>query len=126
MSEKNDLSSAVASDDVVDCVEHLVEYLSCRVFGQAMYRHVTFTCLVILFTCTALTRLPLTWSLLRIFVPYGLLYSQRKPPQLPPPITFRANSRPRRRGYGIPIRPSARRILQGRTSQSRKSGKTGA
>jgi hypothetical protein len=39
--EKNDLLSAVASDDVVDCVEHLVEYLSCRVFGQAMYRHVT-------------------------------------------------------------------------------------
>ena len=41
MGEKNDLLSAVASDDV-DCVEHLVEYLSCRVFGQAMYRHVTF------------------------------------------------------------------------------------
>ena len=41
MGEKNDLLSAVASDDVVDCVEHLVEYLSCRVFGQAMYRHVT-------------------------------------------------------------------------------------
>ena len=32
MSEKNDLLSAVASDDVVDCVKHLVEYLSCRVF----------------------------------------------------------------------------------------------
>jgi len=32
--------SAVASDDAVDRVEHLVEYLSCRVFGQAMYRHV--------------------------------------------------------------------------------------
>ena len=41
MGEKNDLLSAVASDNVVDCVEHLVEYLSCRVFGQAMYRHVT-------------------------------------------------------------------------------------
>jgi hypothetical protein len=40
--EKNDLLSAVASDDVVDCVKHLVEYLSCKVFGQAMYRHVTF------------------------------------------------------------------------------------
>ena len=39
MGEKNDLLSAVASDDV-DRVEHLVEYLSCRVFGQAMYRHV--------------------------------------------------------------------------------------
>jgi hypothetical protein len=39
--EKNDLLSAVASDNVVDCVGHLVEYLSCRVFGQAMYRHVT-------------------------------------------------------------------------------------
>ena len=43
MGEKNDLLSAVASDDVVDCVEYLVEYLSCRVFGQAMYRHVTTT-----------------------------------------------------------------------------------
>ena len=41
MGEKNDLLSAVASDDVVDRVEHLVEYLSCKVFGQAMYRHVT-------------------------------------------------------------------------------------
>ena len=41
MGEKNDLISAVASDDVVDRVEHLVEYLSCRVFGQSMYRHVT-------------------------------------------------------------------------------------
>ena len=43
MGEKNDLLSAVASDDVIDRVEHLVEYLSCRVFGQAMYRHVTNT-----------------------------------------------------------------------------------
>ena len=42
MGEKNDLLSAVASDDVVDRVEHLVEYLSCRVFGQAMYRHVIY------------------------------------------------------------------------------------
>ena len=42
MGEKNDLLSAVASDDVVDCVEHLVEYLSCRVFGQVMYRYVTY------------------------------------------------------------------------------------
>ena len=40
MGEKNDLLSAVVSDDAVDRVEHLVEYLSCRVFGQAMYRHV--------------------------------------------------------------------------------------
>jgi hypothetical protein len=39
--EKNDLLSAVASDDIVDRVEHLVECLSCKVFGQAMYRHVT-------------------------------------------------------------------------------------
>ena len=39
MGEKNDLLSAVASD-VVNRVGHLVEYLSCRVFGQAMYRHV--------------------------------------------------------------------------------------
>jgi hypothetical protein len=45
--EKNDLLSAVASDDVVDRVEHLVEYLSCRVFGQAMYRHVIFIKLLI-------------------------------------------------------------------------------
>ena len=42
MGEKNDLLSAVANNDVVNCVEHLVEYLSCRVFGQAMYRHVIF------------------------------------------------------------------------------------
>ena len=42
MGEKNDLLSAVASDDVVDRIEHLVEYLSCKVFGQAMYRHVTY------------------------------------------------------------------------------------
>ena len=41
MGEKNDLLSAVASDDVVDRVKHLVEYLSCKVFGQVMYRHVT-------------------------------------------------------------------------------------
>jgi len=40
--EKNDLLSAVASDDAVDRVEHLVKYLSYRVFGQAMYRHVIF------------------------------------------------------------------------------------
>jgi len=38
--EKNDLLSAVVSDDAVNRVKHLVEYLSCRVFGQAMYRHV--------------------------------------------------------------------------------------
>ena len=42
MGEKNDLLSVVVSDDVVDCIEHLVKYLSCRVFGQAMYRHVTY------------------------------------------------------------------------------------
>jgi len=40
--KKNDLLSAVASDNIVDYVEYLVEYLSCRVFGQAMYRHVTY------------------------------------------------------------------------------------
>ena len=39
--EKNDLLSAVASGDVIDCVEHLVKYLSSKVFGQAMYRHMT-------------------------------------------------------------------------------------
>ena len=41
MGKKNDLLSAVASDDVVDCIKHLVEYLSCRVFSQAIYRHMT-------------------------------------------------------------------------------------
>ena len=50
MGEKNDLLSAVASDDVVDCVEHLVEYLSCRVFGQAMYRYVTLNFLLNFFS----------------------------------------------------------------------------
>jgi len=45
--KKNDLLSAVASDDAVDRVKHLVKYLSYRVFGQAMYRH------VISISCTA-------------------------------------------------------------------------
>ena len=40
MGEKNDLLSAVVSNDAVDRVEHLVKYLSCRVFGQAIYRHI--------------------------------------------------------------------------------------
>ena len=40
--KKNDLLSAVASNNVVDCVKHLVKYLSCRVFGQAIYRHMTY------------------------------------------------------------------------------------
>jgi len=31
--KKNNLLSAVTSDDAVDHVEHLVKYLSCRVFG---------------------------------------------------------------------------------------------
>jgi len=38
--KKNDLLSAVASNDIIDRVKHLVKYLSCRVFGQAMYRHI--------------------------------------------------------------------------------------
>ena len=42
MGEKNDLLSAVISDDVVDCIKYLVEYLSCRVFGQAIYRYMIF------------------------------------------------------------------------------------
>ena len=42
MGEKNNLLSIVASDDVVDCVKHLVKYLSCSVFGQVMYRHLTY------------------------------------------------------------------------------------
>ena len=41
MGEKNDLLSVVISDDVVDCVKYLVKYLSCRVFGQVMYRYMT-------------------------------------------------------------------------------------
>jgi hypothetical protein len=40
--EKNDLLSAVISDDIIDRVKHLVKYLSCRVFGQAIYRYMTF------------------------------------------------------------------------------------
>ena len=40
--EKNDLLSTVTSNNIVNCVEHLVEYLSCKVFGQAIYRHVTY------------------------------------------------------------------------------------
>jgi hypothetical protein len=39
--KKNNLLSAVASDNIIDCVEHLVEYLSYKVFGQAIYRHMT-------------------------------------------------------------------------------------
>jgi len=38
--KKNDLLSAVASNNVINRVEHLVKYLSYRVFGQAMYRHI--------------------------------------------------------------------------------------
>ena len=41
MGKKNNLLSTVASDDVVDCVKYLVKYLSCRVFGQAIYRYIT-------------------------------------------------------------------------------------
>ena len=41
MGEKNDLLSVVVSDDVVDCIKHLVKYLSCRVFGQAIYKYMT-------------------------------------------------------------------------------------
>jgi predicted ATP-grasp superfamily ATP-dependent carboligase len=37
--EKNDLLSIVASDDIINCIKHLVEYLSCRVFGQVIYRY---------------------------------------------------------------------------------------
>jgi len=38
--EKNDLLSAVISDNAINRVKHLVKYLSYRVFGQVMYRHV--------------------------------------------------------------------------------------
>ena len=38
MGEKNDLLSVVASDDIIDYIKYLVKYLSCRVFGQAIYR----------------------------------------------------------------------------------------
>ena len=41
MGEKNDLLSAVASDDIVDCIKHLIEYLSYRIFGQAIYKFIT-------------------------------------------------------------------------------------
>jgi hypothetical protein len=40
--EKNDLLSAVISDDVVDHIKYLVKYLSCRVFGQVIYKYVIF------------------------------------------------------------------------------------
>ena len=43
MGEKNNLLSVVVSDDVVNCVKHLVKYLSCRVFGQAMCKHVIYS-----------------------------------------------------------------------------------
>ena len=42
MGKKNDLLSAVISDNTIDRIEHLVKYLSYRVFGQAIYRHVIF------------------------------------------------------------------------------------
>ena len=40
MGKKNDLLSAVISDDVVDYIKYLVKYLSCRVFGQVIYRYI--------------------------------------------------------------------------------------
>ena len=36
------LKTLIASDDIVDYIKHLVKYLSCRVFGQAIYRHVIY------------------------------------------------------------------------------------
>ena len=41
MGERNDLLSVVASDNVVDCIKHLVEYLSYRVFSQVIYKYIT-------------------------------------------------------------------------------------
>ena len=41
MGEKNDLLSAVASNNIVNCIKYLVEYLSCKVFGQVIYRYIT-------------------------------------------------------------------------------------
>jgi len=38
--KKNDLLSAVISNNAIDRIKHLVKYLSCRIFGQAMYKHV--------------------------------------------------------------------------------------
>jgi len=38
--KKNNLLSAVISDDTINRVKHLVKYLSYRVFSQAMYKHV--------------------------------------------------------------------------------------
>ena len=55
MGEKNDLLSVVASNDIIDYIKHLVEYLSCRVFGQVIYRYMTSI------SCTAQTGHSLFW-----------------------------------------------------------------
>ena len=47
MGKRNNLLSIVTSDNVIDCIKHLVKYLSCRVFGQAIYKH------MISISCTA-------------------------------------------------------------------------
>jgi len=54
--------SAVVSNDAINRVEHLVEYLSCRVFGQAMYRHVIFKYTFIKFVTFYSKGLPVGWS----------------------------------------------------------------
>ena len=41
MGKKNNLLSTVISDNIVNCIKHLVKYLSYRVFGQAMYKYIT-------------------------------------------------------------------------------------
>ena len=40
MGEKNNLLSAVVSNNIINCIKHLVKYLSYRVFGQVIYRYI--------------------------------------------------------------------------------------
>ena len=40
MGEKNNLLSVVTSNDVIDCIKHLVKYLSYRVFSQVIYKYI--------------------------------------------------------------------------------------
>ena len=38
--KKNNLLSIVASNNIINYIKYLVKYLSCRVFGQAIYKHI--------------------------------------------------------------------------------------
>ena len=42
MGKKNNLLSIIASNNIVNCVKYLVKYLSYKVFGQVIYRYITF------------------------------------------------------------------------------------